>query len=288
MPDIAMRFHKDMLVLSAPIETALEKQGIDVDLDREFINIVEPETVRNAYRMEALAGAQCLVTNTEGITQIRLARINMENKDVDLATAALTIVKSLKPQHILASIGPTYLPLDVSSGTSLKQNRDQYSSAARAFGKEGYDGFLLDGIKDPIDMQCALMGIRKESAMPTFAIWNIDGKSDKTGEFGGVCSMMDEYGADVVGFATSQSVEDVLLMVERATHATDKPLLVQLNASGKEGPYSYPDTMFDAALRLRDAGVQFLRAGGLALSAYTGMLVAATVDTDVNVHSFGK
>lgn len=279
MPDIAMRFHKDMLVLSAPIDTALKKQGVDIDTDREFINIIEPEAVRNAYRLESLAGAQCLVTNTEGITQVRLAHINMEDRDVELATAALTITKSLKPQHIFASIGSTYLPLDASSSASLKQNRDQYSLAARAFGKKDYDGFLLEGITDPVDMKCALMGVKKESALPALTVIEIK-EEDSLAD---TCSMMDECGADVVGFATSADIENVLRMVEGAKRATDKPLLVQLNVLEKGGPYAVADVMFDAALRLRDEGVQFLRAGGCATPAYTGMLVAATSDTDVAV-----
>ena len=281
MPDIAMRFHKDMLVLSAPIHTALEKQGIDINLDREFISVIEPEAVRNAYRLESLAGAQCLVTNTEGITQIRLARINMEDRDAELATAALAIVKSLKPQHIFAAIGPTHLPLDASSAASLKQNRDQYSWAARAFGKDSHDAFLLDGMTDSVDMKCALVGVKKESTLPVFTILEVDNIINGNIELGGACSMMDEYGADVVGFATSADIERVLAIVDVARRVTDRPLLVQLNVLGRTGAYAVPDVMYDAALRLRNAGVQFLRAGGRVTPAYTAMLVAATSNTDV-------
>jgi len=35
MPDIELRFHKDMLVLSAPIDAALARQGIDAARDRQ-------------------------------------------------------------------------------------------------------------------------------------------------------------------------------------------------------------------------------------------------------------
>ena len=33
MPDIALRFDKDMLVVSAPVSAALARQGVDVDRD---------------------------------------------------------------------------------------------------------------------------------------------------------------------------------------------------------------------------------------------------------------
>ena len=44
-----------------------------------------------------------------------------------------------------------------------------------------------------------------------------------------------------------------------------------------ENPYYSPDTMMPAALELRAAGVQFLRAAGQATPAYTGVLAAGPV-----------
>ena len=48
MPDIALRFHKDMLVLSSPVAVVLARQGFDVEHDLEFANLVEPEAQRIA------------------------------------------------------------------------------------------------------------------------------------------------------------------------------------------------------------------------------------------------
>ena len=50
MPDIALRFHKDMLVLSSPVAVVLARQGFDVEHDLEFANLVEPEAVRDALK----------------------------------------------------------------------------------------------------------------------------------------------------------------------------------------------------------------------------------------------
>lgn len=300
MPDIALRFNKDMLVLSAPIDTNLRKQGVEVEKDREFINLIEPEAVRDAYAIEQLAGAQCLVTNTSGITQARLTHINMEDRDVELATAALTIVNALKPQHVLAEIGTTCLPLDASSATSLNQNRDQYARAAHTFGEGGFDAFFLHEINDSVDMKCALMGVRKESNAPLFAVLDIDRKvntSKVSHAFDSIqlhdeLGMMREYGADVVGFSTAAPFERVLALVEGLEQDFHAPLIVELKVGEvasrqltvtRKNPYCTPDILFDYALQLRAAGVQFLRAGGNATSAYTAALAAATQGTDVVV-----
>ncbi|MBQ2681528.1 MAG: hypothetical protein IJF97_06295, partial [Eggerthellaceae bacterium] len=75
MPDIELRFGKDMLVLSAPIDAVLARQGIDSARDRQYLNLMEPDVVQDALNLEMVAGAQCLVTTTEDITRARLAHV---------------------------------------------------------------------------------------------------------------------------------------------------------------------------------------------------------------------
>lgn len=328
MSDIALRFHKDMLVLSSPLDASLERQGVDVEQDREFIGLIEPEAVQSIYRLEMVAGAQCLVTNTSGITQARLAHLNMADRAPELAQAFLTIIKDLKPQHIFAEIGPTNLPIDPSSASSLKQNRDQYAAAVHAFGEIGFDAFFLNGMARPIDMQCALMGVRKESDLPLVAVVNVsqgnarhfrsraavDLQSNNEAlvenssgaveaasfvedalDTDGLIEtllMMEEYGADVVGFSSDAPLDQVVEVALKCCERLTKPLLVSLivknvdpkqGVSTKENPYYCADTMIEAASRLHRAGVQFLRAEGAATPAYTAALVVATDGFDVVV-----
>ena len=115
MPDIALRFHKDMLVLSSPVAVVLARQGFDVEHDLEFANLVEPEAVRDALRLNKMAGAQCLVANTEGIAPARLAHRGMEDRAAEIVRTGLSLARELKPQHVLVEIGPCGLPLDAAS-----------------------------------------------------------------------------------------------------------------------------------------------------------------------------
>ena len=95
MPDIALRFHKDMLVLSSPVAAVLARQGFDVEHDLEFANLVEPEAVRDALRLNKVAGAQCLVANTASITPARLAHHGMEDRAVEIVRAGLATAREL-------------------------------------------------------------------------------------------------------------------------------------------------------------------------------------------------
>ena len=130
MPDITLRFHKDMLVLSSPVAVVLARQGFDVEHDLEFANLVEPEAVRDALRLNKMAGAQCLVANTEGIAPARLAHRGMEDRAAEIVRTGLSLARELKSQHVLVEIGPCGLPLDAASKSSLNENRDQYARSS--------------------------------------------------------------------------------------------------------------------------------------------------------------
>lgn len=169
MPDIELRFGRDMLVLSAPVDAALARQGIDAALDRQYLNLMEPDAITDALRLEALAGAQCVVTATEDITRARLAHVRMEGDPSRLAQAALAAAAEAKPQHLLAEIGPCGLPLDASSKASLNENRAQYADAARAFEGGEFDAYFLNGFTSVEDLRCALMGVAQVSGKPVMA-----------------------------------------------------------------------------------------------------------------------
>lgn len=293
MPDIALRFDKDMLVVSAPVSAALARQGVDVDRDLELMTVLEPDSIQEAMRLESMAGAQCLVTTTAGITPAQMAQVGMEDRAQDVARASLEVLRPLKPQHVLVEIGPCGLPLDASSKASLNENRDQYARAARLFAGEQFDAFFLNGFTTASDLLCALMGVRQVSDMPAFA--SVDVLADGTlasgrGTLEEACSIMGEYGASVAGFSTASGIEDACALAKRAEAVCDLPILVQLEVAEhkpKQGgptdanPYYCPDVVVDAAVRLRASGVQFLRATGAATPAYTGALAATTAGLDV-------
>ena len=74
MADLALRFGKDMLVVSSPIQEALRRAGIESVCDQALALLVEPETIEEAYRMETVAGPQCMVTPVADFTPARLGK----------------------------------------------------------------------------------------------------------------------------------------------------------------------------------------------------------------------
>ncbi len=294
MPDIALRFNKDMLTLSTPVQNALARQGVDVDADLEYQLLMEPEAIVDAIRLEAAAGAQCLVVPTEGITAARLSHKRMEGKAHDLARAACVCANEVKPQHVIAAIGPSGLPIDPSSKASLNENRAQYADAARAFQGETFDAFLLDGFTRKEDLMCALMGLAQVGDAPVLAsvVVDSDGVTPRGDTIDDMCALMQEYGASVVGFSTSAAPVVAAKLVRRAASACGLPILVQLDVrevnprqfeATDENPYYRPDEMVTAAAHLHAAGAQFIRAIGAAAPSYTGAIAATTGGLDVRL-----
>uniref|UniRef100_UPI0015563A75 homocysteine S-methyltransferase family protein n=1 Tax=Adlercreutzia sp. ZJ473 TaxID=2722822 RepID=UPI0015563A75 len=295
MPDIKLRLNKDMLVLSTPVLSTLARLGIDVERDVEFTLLLEPDTLEDAYKLESIAGAQCLVAATASVTPARLARAGMEDRAAEVVSAALGAVRAQVPQHVLAEIGPCGLPLDASSKASLRENRDQYARAGRLFAQEEFDAFFLNGFATCDDLKCALMGLRKVSDAPVFA--SVDVAADGTlrsgrGTLEEAVAIMEELEVSVAGFATGAPQEAAVDLARRAAGATALPLLAQLEVRERnarqqgptpENPYYAPDAMVAAADALRAAGVQFLRAVGDATPAYSGALVATTMGLDAVV-----
>ena len=85
MADLALRFGKDMLVVSSPIQEALRRAGIESVCDQALALLVEPETIEEAYRMETVAGPQCMVTPVADFTSARLVAVGAEGKGEALA-----------------------------------------------------------------------------------------------------------------------------------------------------------------------------------------------------------
>ena len=251
MPDIQLRFHHDMLVLSAPIDVTLARQGIDAARDRQYLNLMEPDSIRDALRLEAMAGAQCLVTTTEDITQARLAHLRMDADPKRLAHAAVSLANEVKPQHLLVEVGPSGLPLDASSKASLNENRAQYANAARAFEGEEFDAFFLNGFTSIPALKCALMGVAQVSDKPVFASVTIGDAP--------------EQGAEKPARAASASADDLMDNLPFKGYAVldDEPIAVPTPTGANLDPADWPEAI-DAMVDLGAAVVGFETAEPLA------------------------
>lgn len=295
MADIQMRFGKDMLVLSTGFERAFAQQGFDLKTEEAYVDLCEPELVEQAYQMEQMIGTPVLCTPTECITNARLSHEKFEGQGAEVAQVAWDLVDARTPQHSLAVIGPTGLPLDESSATSLKASRKQYQDAVAELIAHPFDGIYFAGFTSGYDAQCALVAARAIYDGPVFLSFEITDEGvlpSGSHTLEEAVRLADEYGASAIGIVSGARLENLETYVGILREATDKPLLVEivvrelieraLNPSA-DNPYYAPASMMEAAETLHARGVQFVRAVGMASPAYTGALVATLSGLDVVV-----
>jgi 5-methyltetrahydrofolate--homocysteine methyltransferase len=294
MADIALRFNKDMLVIGANPLSELARLGVDNLHDADIMLLVEPEVFEDVYKLEKFCGAQCLVAPTANLTPLRMTQIGMELDAPQIAKAAVDIVSTQKPQHILAELGPSGLPLDQSSAISLKENKDQYRRAAELLAAQPIDAIFLNKFAHLSDLKCALMGVAQVCDLPIFASMTFgyceSGLSGKHSP-SEIASVMADLGASVCGFSTALGPVQAAAIARDMMSATAYlPQLVQFDVAKvdaeqieptDENPYFSADSMITAADVAKNEGVQFLRACGAATPAYTGALVAVTEGLDV-------
>lgn len=292
MPDIQMRFNKDMLVLSTPLDYQLSSQGFEGMADREYVVLNEPELIEEAFNLEKTLGVPVFVAPTEGITEAQLAHARLEGHSAEMARIAYEAGAQFAPQHYLAAIGPCGLPLDPTSGPSLKQSRNQYRDAVRALIEFPFDGIYLAGFSNLYDTQCALMGARSVYDGPLFIclVPQLDGSFPCGRSLSEAVELCDEYGADVIGVSSAAPASVLYGYAETMAKATDKPKLVEVTVRKRDrrqfeptekNPYPTADALVDVALGLRSRGIEFVRATGNANPAYTGALLATLSGLDV-------
>lgn len=303
MADIQLRFNRDMLVLSSPVRTQLSRLGLNVDRDMEMMLLLEPEALDELYALDVAVGVQCLVADTSAITPARLTHLKLGAQSKLIAESAINAAADANPQHVLAEINPSGLPLDPSSKSSLVENRDQFTRAVNNFidVEPLFDAYFLNNFTDVSEIKCALIGMRKVTDKPIFVSVCIDDSTIQTGDIrlsGASSATLEaavdaafEYGAQVFGFETAANSH----LAAQIAHAVKEqngvmPILAQLKIGSVdpeqavptlENPYFEPDTMVDAADLLKAAGVQFVRATGNATPVYAGALVASTIGDEV-------
>jgi 5-methyltetrahydrofolate--homocysteine methyltransferase len=284
-----------MLVLSTGFARIFEAQGFDLKSEEAYVDLCEPELIEQAYQMEKMIDTPCLCTATECITNARLAHEKFEGRGAEIAQGAWEMVNSFTPQHSLAVVGPTGLPLDESSASSLKASRKQYQDAVKVLIEYPFDAIYFSGFTNGYDAQCALIAARAIYDGPIFLSYELTDEAtlpSASHSFEDAVRLADEYGADVIGFTSGARLEKLEGVVAILREATAKPIVVELVVRelieralnpDADNPYYSPDTMVEAALKLHAWGVQFVRASGMASPAYTGALVATLSGLDVVV-----
>ena len=280
MADLALRLGKDMLVVDGSMATMLESQGLDISDCVAFYNISDEETVQTIHKLYKQAGADCISTNTFQANRIALQKFDLEEQVEAINTKAVKLAKSVKPQHVLASVGPLgvmdYPSVDRSlpEGALLKDIEEKEALATSVFTEqlkalllESPDAILFETFTSLDEAVCAVSCAKLLTDLPIIMSFSFTSEerlplTDETVEE--VAQNFERIGADVYGM-NCMAHEEIVKFIPQFKKATDKPLLVMPSAglpqTNSLGDKIYPlssDDMARYANEYRDLGVQFI------------------------------
>ncbi|MGI6217489.1 MAG: homocysteine S-methyltransferase family protein, partial [Coriobacteriales bacterium] len=297
MPDIEMRFNRDVVVVEGGIATMLARYGV-VGLDcPELLNVTEPDLIEEIHRFFHISGAQCAITNTYGASRGKLQKLGLDDKLEDLNVEGVKRAKSCNPEHVLADIGQCSIKVKEDDAESYELAREQYMEQATALAKAEPDAIYIETMKRIEDAECAVSAAKDATGLPVFCSCVYD----QAGMLGGTTPMEDAVdrlqlaGADVLGINCRLTPEQILDPAEMLIHATDLPVMIAPDVSEPhrepDGTITYagsPDLMSEVAKQLRALGVQFIGTCCGSTPAYTGAIFAAVSGMDVVPRSMSK
>ncbi|MDR2106669.1 MAG: homocysteine S-methyltransferase family protein [Coriobacteriales bacterium] len=291
MPDLPLRFNRDIIVVDGAMGTMLQREDVPSDECGMLLNVLDPEMIAGIHRQYRLAGAQALTTNSFGGTRAKLAVYGLADRLEELNRAAVRLARSAKPEHVLADVGPCGLVLEPLGSATFDEVFEQYAEQVRALAAENPDAILIETMADIADARCALLAAKSVCDLPVIVSCTFDATghmelSGTTPEAAVV--ILESAGAAAIGMNCGLGPEQLLPLLERMAGATTLPLLIQPNAGlpqvDSSGVTYYTGTAEDfaeAAELFRRAGAQFVGSCCGSTPAFTSAIYATIGDRDV-------
>ena len=151
------------VVLDGGMGTLLQDLGLDDGGSGELWNVERPETIRDAHRSYAEAGAQLLTTNTFGGTGPRLDMHGLGDRVHELNEAAARLAREVADEHgilVAGDLGPTgelLAPLGTMDAAEAQAIFEEQLAGLR---DGGIDVVLIETMSDLAEVEAAVAAAR--------------------------------------------------------------------------------------------------------------------------------
>ena len=268
MADLALRFEKDIVVLDGAMGSLILAEGIDSDFHQMLLNVLEPELIQSIHQRYLLAGAQALTSNSFSGSRSQLEAHGLADRVEELNRAAVCLAKAMRPQHVLADVGPCGLLMPPFGNSSFAEVFDIYAEQISALAAEQPDAILIETMIDIADARCALLAAKSVTNLPVLVSVSLAANNRmelSATDAATAAVILEAAGADVVGLNCGLGPEFYLQPLASMAAVSDLPLLVQpnaglpeLSADGRTVYSGTTDQMAEAAWAYRQLGAQLI------------------------------
>jgi 5-methyltetrahydrofolate--homocysteine methyltransferase len=262
---------KKILIADGGWGTELQKRGLAPGDPPEAWNLSHQEEVGAVARSYVEAGADIILTNTFGGSPLKLAKVHLEDKLLEINRQGARISKQAAGDQALvfASIGPSgefMAPLGMVSEVDMVQG---FAEQARAFAAGGADGIVVETMMDLAEAKAALRAAKESTSLPVAVTLTFNKGPKGYATMMGVrpeqaVAELERAGADIVGANCGAGIDIMIELMGLMRSATTLPLWCKPNAGlpelvhGKTVYRETPEMMASKLKTLVEAGAKIV------------------------------
>lgn len=253
---------KKILLFDGSMGALIGQMGINTTCPDE-LSIISPEVIRSIHKRYLEAGANVILADTFGSTDMALSHKGKKGMSVQITKASVSLAREAANGNALVAVdvGPTSEFLYPVGQYKTEDFFETFLTQMRAAKEAGADFAMIETQTDAAEARCAALAAR-EAGLECAISFTFQNGRTLTGANPETCAKIAEAaGATAVGINCSEGPEQMLNTIERMIAATHLPVIVQPNAglpqTAPDGstyyPYS-PEEMLESMKKIINMG----------------------------------
>ncbi len=238
---------KKVLLFDGSMGALIGQMGIKTTCPDE-LSVTSPEVISDIHHKYIEAGANVLLSDTFGATEMALSHKGKKDQSASITKAAVTLAKEAADENALVAvdIGPTSEFLYPVGQYKMEDFFETFLIQLRAAKEAGADFAMIETQTDVSEARAAALAA-KEIGLECAVSFTFQNGKTLTGASPEVCAKIAEAaGACAIGINCSEGPEQMMNTIERLINATHLPVIVQPNAglpqTAPDGSTYYPYT----------------------------------------------
>jgi 5-methyltetrahydrofolate--homocysteine methyltransferase len=217
--------------------TELQKRGLPPGEVPEAWNLSRPEDVLAVARSYVEAGADIILTNTFGGSPLKLAKVDLGDKLVEINRRGAEISKQAAGDRALvfASIGPSgefMAPLGTISEADMVKG---FAEQAQALAEGGADGIVVETMMDLAEAKAAVRATKESTSLPVAVTLTFNKGPKGYATMMGIrpeqaAAELESAGTDIVGANCGAGIDIMMELMRLMRSATSLPIWCKPNA----------------------------------------------------------
>lgn len=241
------KISKQVLLFDGSMGALIGQMGIHTTCPDE-LSLTNPEVIRGIHERYIAAGANVILADTFGATDMALSHKGKNGMSASITKAAVSLAKDVAGDKALVAVdvGPTSEFLYPVGQYKMEDFFETFLIQMRAAREAGADFAMIETQTDAAEARCAALAAR-EAGLECAISFTFQSGRTLTGATPETCvKIAESVGAAAVGINCSEGPEQMLPTIERMIKATHLPVIVQPNAglpqTAPDGSSYYPYT----------------------------------------------